>query len=290
MLSKQAFNALLKTLEEPPQYLKFIFATTEIKKIPVTVISRCQRFDLSRIKFEEMFNYIKKIVKIENREVSDEAIKLISKISEGSVRDALSLLDRALINQNKSIDLNTAKEIFGYYEKTSLIELFENLFSGNEKEVINIYRSIYSSGVEPKIFLNDFLEILYYFKNISYLKLDGNNFLMNNKEYNQIETISKNLDPSTIFLFWQFTINTLDEIDVVSNQSVSVEMFLMRLLYLKTINNQNKLEKDSNSGKSKLENYKLEIDDKNEITKNNPINQIKNIYQEEKKKPETKKK
>tara|TARA_Y100001970_G_scaffold293216_1_gene438566 strand:+ start:1699 stop:3339 length:1641 start_codon:yes stop_codon:yes gene_type:complete len=289
MLSKQAFNALLKTLEEPPQYLKFIFATTEIKKIPVTVISRCQRFDLSRIKFEEMFNYIKKIVKIENREVSDEAIKLISKISEGSVRDALSLLDRALINQNKSIDLNTAKEIFGYYEKTSLIELFENLFSGNEKEVINIYRSIYSSGVEPKIFLNDFLEILYYFKNISYLKLDGNNFLMNNKEYNQIETISKNLDPSTIFLFWQFTINTLDEIDVVSNQSVSVEMFLMRLLYLKTINNQNKLEKDSNSGKSKLENYKLEIDDKNEITKNNPINQIKNIYQEEKKKPETKK-
>ncbi len=161
MLSKQAFNALLKTLEEPPQYLKFIFATTEIKKIPVTVISRCQRFDLSRIKFEEMFNYIKKIVKIENREVSDEAIKLISKISEGSVRDALSLLDRALINQNKSIDLNTAKEIFGYYEKTSLIELFENLFSGNEKEVINIYRSIYSSGVEPKIFLNDFLEIIY---------------------------------------------------------------------------------------------------------------------------------
>ena len=289
MLSKQAFNALLKTLEEPPQYLKFIFATTEIKKIPVTVISRCQRFDLSRIKFEEMFNYIKKIVKIENREVSDEAIKLISKISEGSVRDALSLLDRALINQNKSIDLNTAKEIFGYYEKTSLIELFENLFSGNEKEVINIYRSIYSSGVEPKIFLNDFLEILYYFKNISYLKLDGNNFLMNNKEYNQIETISKNLDPSTIFLFWQFTINTLDEIDVVSNQSVSVEMFLMRLLYLKTINNQNKLEKDSNSGKSKLENYKLEIDDKKEMTKNNPINQIKNIYQEEKKKPETKK-
>ncbi len=289
MLSKQAFNALLKTLEEPPQYLKFIFATTEIKKIPVTVISRCQRFDLSRIKFEEMFNYIKKIVKIENREVSDEAIKLISKISEGSVRDALSLLDRALINQNKSIDLNTAKEIFGYYEKTSLIELFENLFSGNEKEVINIYRSIYSSGVEPKIFLNDFLEILYYFKNISYLKLDGNNFLMNNKEYNQIETISKNLDPSTIFLFWQFTINTLDEIDVVSNQSVSVEMFLMRLLYLKKINNQNILKKDSNSEKSKLENYKLEIDDKKEITKNNPINQIKNIYQEEKKKPETKK-
>ena len=108
------------------------------------------------------------------------------------------------------------------------------LVDGNEKEVVKIYRSIYSSGVEPKVFLNDFLEILYYFKNISYLKLDGNNFLMNNKEYDQIEKISNNLDPSTIFLFWQFTINTLDEIDFVSNQSVSVEMFLMRLLHLKS--------------------------------------------------------
>ena len=98
MLSKQAFNALLKTLEEPPEYLKFIFATTEIKKIPVTVVSRCQRFDLSRIKSSELFNYIKKIKDKENGKVSDEALKLIVKISEGSVRDALSLLDRGLLS------------------------------------------------------------------------------------------------------------------------------------------------------------------------------------------------
>ena len=96
MLSKQAFNALLKTLEEPPEYLKFIFATTEIKKIPVTVISRCQRFDLSRIRSSELFNYIKKIKDKEVGKITDEALKLIVKISEGSVRDALSLLDRAL--------------------------------------------------------------------------------------------------------------------------------------------------------------------------------------------------
>ena len=287
MLSKQAFNALLKTLEEPPDYLKFIFATTEIKKIPITVISRCQRFDLSRIKFEEMFEYLKKIMKIEKGNISDDAIKLITKISEGSVRDALSLLDRALINQNKDIDLDAAKKIFGYYEKTSLIELFKNLFDGNEKEVVKIYRSIYSSGVEPKVFLNDFLEILYYFKNISYLKLDGNNFLMNNKEYDQIEKISNNLDPSTIFLFWQFTINTLDEIDFVSNQSVSVEMFLMRLLHLKSFYKENKLEEIQNKNNAKMENFKLEIEDTKEPVISKPIDQIKNIYQEEKNKPET---
>ena len=98
MLSKQAFNALLKTLEEPPEYLKFIFATTEIKKIPITVVSRCQRFDLSRIKSSELFEFIKKIKLKENGKVTDDALKLIVKISEGSVRDALSLLDRALLS------------------------------------------------------------------------------------------------------------------------------------------------------------------------------------------------
>ena len=97
MLSKQAFNALLKTLEEPPEYLKFIFATTEVKKIPVTVLSRCTRFDLSRVKSDELFKFIKSVSKKENGNISDDVIKLIVRISEGSVRDALSLLDRALI-------------------------------------------------------------------------------------------------------------------------------------------------------------------------------------------------
>ena len=111
MLSKQAFNALLKTLEEPPEYLKFIFATTEIKKIPITVVSRCQRFDLSRIKSSELFEFIKKIKDKENGKVSDDALKLIIKISEGSVRDALSLLDRALLSLDDytEFDLNAAQ-------------------------------------------------------------------------------------------------------------------------------------------------------------------------------------
>ena len=166
MLSKQAFNALLKTLEEPPEYLKFIFATTEIKKIPITVVSRCQRFDLSRIKSLELFNFIKKIKDKENGNVSDDALKLIVKISEGSVRDALSLLDRALLtlDKDKELNLSLAQKIFGYFDKSQLINLFQLIFEGKETDVLNIYRKIYNQGVEPKIFINDFLELLYYFK------------------------------------------------------------------------------------------------------------------------------
>ena len=156
MLSKQAFNALLKTLEEPPAYLKFIFATTEIKKIPITVVSRCQRFDLSRIKSTELFEFIKKIKDKENGKVSDEALKLIVKISEGSVRDALSLLDRGLLSldQNTELELNAAQKIFGYFDKSQLINLFELMLKGDEEKVINIYRKIYDQGVEPKVFIN----------------------------------------------------------------------------------------------------------------------------------------
>ena len=239
MLSKQAFNALLKTLEEPPEYLKFIFATTEIKKIPITVVSRCQRFDLSRIKSLELFNFIKKIKDLENGNASDEALKLIVKISEGSVRDALSLLDRALItlDKNKELDLSSAQKIFGYFDKSQLIDLFQLIFEGKETEVLKNYREIYNQGVEPKVFINDFLELLYYFKNIESLNIDSTNFSLNDEEFNKIKEISLVVDSKTLILFWQFTIKTLEELDMVSNQHLSMEMFLIRLIHLKSIKN-----------------------------------------------------
>ena len=237
MLSKQAFNALLKTLEEPPEYLKFIFATTEIKKIPITVVSRCQRFDLSRIKSLELFDFIKKIKDKENGNASDDALKLIVKISEGSVRDALSLLDRALLtlDGDKELDLTSAQKIFGYFDKSQLINLFQLIFEGNETEVLNIYREIYNQGVEPKIFINDFLELLYYFKNIKLLNIDGTNFSLNDEEFNRINEISEKVNNETLILFWQFTIKALEELDIVSNQHLSMEMFLIRLIHLKSI-------------------------------------------------------
>ena len=296
MLSKQAFNALLKTLEEPPEYLKFIFATTEIKKIPVTVISRCQRFDLSRVNSNDLFKFIKDVKNKENGNINDEALKLIVKISEGSVRDALSLLDRALISKNekKELNLKDAQKIFGYFDKSYLISLFKFLLEGNEKEAINTYRLIYSQGVDPKVFLNDFLEILYYIKNISFIKLDGTNFSLNDEEFKELELISKETNPETLLLFWQFTIKSLDELDIVANQNLSIEMFLIRLLYIKeqkvynTIKSSDlNLEKNLSSTNNS-EKIKFNIDDENKEIKNKTISQIKNFSQEETLKSESK--
>ena len=292
MLSKQAFNALLKTLEEPPEYLKFIFATTEIKKIPITVISRCQRFDLPRVKSLELFNFIKKITEKEKGKASDDALKLIVKISEGSVRDALSLLDRALVSQEQGVelDLKTTQKIFGYFDKSNLIELFRYIFEGNEKQTLKIYRSIYDQGVAPKIFLNDFLELLYYFKNILFLKVDGTNFSLNDEEFNNIKKISKDISNETLLLFWQFTIKTLEEIDIVSNQNLSIEMFLIRLIHLKEISNLTDLISESENITEVIKNQTIEKNLsnnqnlKNDLldVKNKTIGQIKNVEQEKK--------
>ena len=285
MLSKQAFNALLKTLEEPPEYLKFIFATTEIKKIPITVVSRCQRFDLSRIKSSELFDFIKKVKDKEKGNVSDEALKLIVKISEGSVRDALSLLDRGLLSldHEKELDLNAAQKIFGYFDKSQLIDIFKLILEGSEKKVIAIYRKIYDQGVEPKVFINDFLELLYYFKNINSLNLESTNFSLNDDEFSKIKEISNNLEDQILILFWQFTIKTLEELDIVSNQNLSIEMFLIRLMHLKSLEFKYDLSDDKDLFKSIEKNDKK----KNIISelKSDVINQIKNVTQEEKIKP-----
>ena len=278
MLSKQAFNALLKTLEEPPKYLKFIFATTEVKKIPITVISRCQRYDLSRVKSEELYFYLKNIITKEKRNVEDNAIKLIVKLSEGSVRDALSLLDRATISNNEnSLTFEDAQKIFGYVNKSAYIDLLEIIFLGDQVKIIDRYRKLYNSGIEPNLFLNDFLEVLYYFKNISHIQNEGNNFNLNDSDYKKITSLSKEVDPNALLLFWEFTLKTLKEINIVANPNLLVEMFLVQLIYLK--------KKNVIQNNQKNELYKTpikNIDVKNTINKD-AINQIKNIKQEEEK-------
>ncbi len=278
-ISSSAFNALLKILEEPPNYLKFILATTEIKKVPVTIVSRCQRFDLSRVKSEDLFQFIKKVKDKENGNVSDEALKLIVKISEGSVRDALSLLDRGLLslNKNKELDLKEAQKIFGYFDKSQLIEMFDLVLQGDEKKVLEIYRKIFDQGINPKVFINDFLELIYYFKNINSLTLESTNFSLNDEEFSKIKKISNSIDNELLILFWQFTIKTIEELEVVSNQNLSIEMYLMRLIYLNPFKQRIDTEND---------NTKLSVEkDLNYTTKNDAINQIKNITQEKKIKP-----
>jgi len=280
-ISSSAFNALLKILEEPPEYLKFILATTEVKKVPVTILSRCQRFDLTRIKSSELFDFIKKIKDKENGNISDEALKLIVKISEGSVRDALSLLDRALLTleKNQELDLQEAQKIFGYFDKSQLIDLFNLILKGEEKNVIEIYRKIYDQGVEPKAFITDFLELLYYFKNINSLTLESTNFSLNDEEFSKIKKISNSIESQVLILFWQFTIKVLSELEIVSNQNLSIEMFLVRLVHLS-----NSKKKDEIIEKKNSENTPSIRGDL-EFKKEDPINQIKNITQEKKIKP-----
>jgi len=284
-ISRNAFNGLLKILEEPPQYLRFILATTEIKKVPITIVSRCQRFDLSRIKSDQLFQFIKKITEKENGRATDDALKLIVKISEGSVRDALSLLDRGLMSNSdgEELDLKKAQKIYGYFDKSSLIDLFENLFKGDEDQVINSYRKIYEAGVEPKIFLNDFLEILYYFKNILSIKLDGTDFSLNDEEFNKISKISSELDPKDLILFWQFTIKAIDELDIVNDPNLYVEMFLIRLMYLKDFKKEDfkdvVIKKDTRDKESNEQKISSNI---------KTVDQIKNIFQQDKPTPKIK--
>ena len=282
MLSKQAFNALLKTLEEPPSYLKFIFATTEVNKLPVTVLSRCQRFDLMRITFEEMLNFLKNVTSKEKKYLNDDILKLIVKISEGSVRDGLSLLDRIFLSDNengKKLDLKNAQEIFGYYDKSYLLDLIFELLKGNEEKVIQLYKNIYNQGIEPKLFINNFLEIIYYLKNFKNLNNLKQSIDFSYADLKKIEEMSKQVDDRTLLLFWEFTMEKMSEINLVSNQHLAIEMFLIRMIYLKkkSINNLEKIEPSNNDSSihniTKNEDSSIELDN---IKKNNKtINQIK---------------
>ena len=293
MLSKQAFNGLLKTLEEPPSYLKFIFATTEIRKIPITVISRCQRFDLTRIKSDLLLDFLKKISLLENGKISENALKLIVKISEGSVRDGLSLLDRALITQKieqKELNLESAQKIFGYFDKSHLIELMKLVFQGKEEQALLKFRSISDLGIDPKIFLNDFLEILYFMKNINIFGKNEISFSLSDNQTNEIEQLSSQVDIETLIMFWQFGIKSLEELNIVSNQNLSIEMFLIRLIHLKEIPKLEELLNSKETSQDKTSSKKTETlsNIKNEIKKdiiketNQSTDQIKNVIQEKK--------
>ena len=278
MLSKQAFNALLKTLEEPPAYLKFIFATTEVNKIPVTVLSRCQRFDLSRIKSEELSEFLAKVAEMEKIDINQDVINLISKISEGSVRDALSLLDRISLtsgdSQKGTISLESAREIFGYFDKEFTINLIEKIFDGDEDKTLDLYRQIYQKGIEPKIFLNGFLEIIYYLKNFKNLERVSFSTDLTENNFTKIKEMSEKLDAHTLLLFWQFTIETMDEVNIVNDPNLSVEMFLIRLLYLK--GNQTKTDNPAPNQNNKIDN--------NFEKKKIAVNQLKSSSQEKQKK------
>ena len=160
------------------------------------------------------------------------------------MRDALSLLDRGILStlENEELSLDKAQKIFGFFDKSQLIDLLKVILQGNETRALELYRKMYDHGMDPKIFINDFLELLYYLKNIESLTLENSNFSLNDIEYDEIKNMSKRIDNKTLILFWQFTIRTLSELDVVSNQNLSIEMFLLRLIHLREIKENKKLD------------------------------------------------
>jgi len=260
MLSKQAFNGLLKTLEEPPPRLKFILATTEIRKIPVTILSRCQRFDLKRVNLEKLFSHIKAIAKKENGSISDSALQLIARASEGSVRDAISLLDRALVSQsihNKEIQDQDVRQMLGLADRSKLILLFKEILSGNQTEAVNHLQEMIDSGLDAKNFLNDILEMLYLFNRRINLGPIEKDLMISEPEIKLINEYSKNLDSQDIGLFWQLTIKTMDDLRIVGNENLTIEMYVMQLIHLKNIDQKQEVLSESYSNRDYLETTKV---------------------------------
>ena len=242
MLSKQAFNGLLKTLEEPPAKLKFILATTEARKIPITVLSRCQRFDLKRVNLQGISDHLKKISKIENGKISDQALDLLARASEGSVRDAISLLDRALIFQSlkadKTIEEKEIRKMLGLVDKSKLIHLLKHVFQGDEKSALKQFKEIFEEGLDAKIFLNDILELIYLFSRRINLGPIEKDLFISEGELELIEATSKNLNTQDLGLFWQLTIKTIEDLRTVSSEKVALEMYLIQLMHVKGLDEQ----------------------------------------------------
>tara|TARA_B100001989_G_C24530379_1_gene461294 strand:+ start:49 stop:1716 length:1668 start_codon:yes stop_codon:yes gene_type:complete len=285
MLSKQAFNGLLKTLEEPPPSLKFILATTEVRKIPVTILSRCQRFDLKRVSIDNLYSHLKNISNKENGNISDDAIKLIARASEGSVRDSISLLDRALISQSikkdKLINEKDVREMLGLADKSKVIFLFKEVLSGRDKEALECLSGLIEDGLDARNFLNDILEILYLFSRRISLGPISKDLSISESDMKMIDTFAKNIDMQDIALFWQLTIKTINDLKVVGNENLTLEMFVTQLVHLKNIE---KNDQPINKRLTNIDNQEILNESKIEKTLESKIpngakNQLKNTNQ-----------
>jgi DNA polymerase-3 subunit gamma/tau len=291
MLSKQAFNGLLKTLEEPPPHLKFILATTEVKKIPLTIISRCQRFDLRRIKLEEMLSFLKRISEKEKAKINDKALMLIAKASEGSVRDALSILDQAISTFNvlgEEITEVSVRTMLGIADRSRIIDLVRLIIDGKKEQALEESQEIFDLGADPKLVLQDMLEVIYLIsRSKSFGKIE-NDLTVSESESDLIFSLSKDIDFSYISMIWQFILKGIEELSFVPNHFLSFQMLIMRLIHLKDLPSPEQLIDDVLSsdtiGISESNDQK---DDFNEIKPGTIINkqtsaktQIKSVIQE----------
>lgn len=231
MLSKAAFNALLKTLEEPPAHVIFIFATTEIRKVPVTVLSRCQRFDLQRLSIETLINHFKNIIQKEGLSAEDEALHLIAKAADGSCRDGLSLLDQAISLGSGEVKTDIVKNMIGITDRTAVFDIFESLVNGKTDQLMNLLNRQHEDGVNPVILLQDLISITHLVAKIKIVPEFINDVSLSENEKEFASKIAPLVPMAVLSKIWQMLIKGLNEINIAPLQQDALDMILIRIAY-----------------------------------------------------------
>jgi len=231
MLSKNAFNALLKTLEEPPEHVRFVFATTEIRKVPVTVLSRCQRFDLRRLDVEELSKHFTDIAGREKIEIEPEAIRIISRAADGSVRDGLSLLDQAIALGSDKVTAAQVQEMLGLADRGAVFDLFDRLMSGEIKEALDQMQAMYRDGAEPAAVLQDLLDVTYWMTRIKVAPEIAESPGTPEIERTRGPVMAEKLSMPVLTRTWQMLLKGLEETLRADAQLQAAEMVLVRLAY-----------------------------------------------------------
>jgi DNA polymerase III subunit gamma/tau len=245
MLSKQAFNGLLKTLEEPPPHVKFVFATTEIRKVPVTVLSRCQRFDLRRIESADLIAHFKSIAQQENVAIEDAALALIARAAEGSVRDGLSLLDQAIAHvEAKSITAETVRAMLGLADRGRILDLFEKTLSGQLPEALGALNELYDRGADPLAVMQDLLEITHFLTRIKVAPGAEGYFDGASSEAARAAAMAAKLSVPTLTRTWTMLLKGLFEVRDAARPVQAAEMALIRLAYAADLPPTDKLVRD----------------------------------------------
>ncbi|RMA43728.1 DNA polymerase III subunit gamma/tau [Rhodophyticola porphyridii] len=232
MLSTSAFNALLKTLEEPPAHVKFIFATTEIRKVPVTVLSRCQRFDLRRIEPEEMIALMRRIATAENAEIADDALALITRAAEGSARDATSLLDQAISHGNGATTADQVRAMLGLADRGRVLDLFDMIMSGDAPGALNELGAQYSDGADPLAVLRDLAEITHWLSVIKITPEAANDPTIGPDERARGQGMAEKLAMRVLSRMWQMLLKALEEVTLAPNPMMAAEMAVIRLTHV----------------------------------------------------------
>ncbi len=231
MLSKAAFNALLKTLEEPPEHVKFIFATTEIRKVPITVLSRCQRFDLRRIDPDVLQDYYGQIAGKENVTAEEDALSLIARAADGSVRDGLSLLDQSIALGDGKITGDQVKEMLGLADRALILDLLENALKGQAADALAIMDDLYKKGADPVVVMQDMLDLAHQLTKHRALPQSPNYAALPKGEQERLGNLADALSMPTLGRTWQILLKGLGEVNVAPNPQKAAEMVIIRLVY-----------------------------------------------------------